>query len=400
MKTHNHLITCLIVLVFCFHAAESAAWEQITCKLPKNKGKKKHWTINEYKPVIDPVSIPEGSPQHTALLVAIEQMNLNPSMLRYRFGGMDNNDGVAIGNGESEIWMKDLGPERTHISAIEQSDSDYSSTCTATESDIIINTHYRPARAPRGVNKIDYSTIKSQMFEYGGSHGVFRSIVMHEMGHAAGLQHEGDVLNLMGGDYLVVAQGDSVQPYIGEDAAAGLIALYGLSEDAQDDVSVSHWRYGAKEEIGDGSFFSIHYRTRIFNARNNELDSVCPYAKPDLSGPLITACPEPVYKANKGQALKLELTYENAGKTTPLQTNAKYYLSTDNIIDTGDTLLKSRSLSFKQDNSPATFTTDLTLPRTVISGRNYWLGCIVDADHQLIESSETNNATYVGIAVN
>ena len=392
-------VVSILLLGCSFYALDAIAWQQITCKLPKNKGQKKHWATHEYKPVIDPVSIPEGSPQHAALLQAIEQMNLNPSNFRYRYGGMDNGDGVALGNGESEIWLQDLGPDHRHISAIESSDSDYSPTCTATESDIRINSHYRPERPPVGSNKIAYSTAKSQMFEYGGSHGVFRSIAMHELGHAAGLQHEGDVLNLMGGDYLVVANGDSVQPYMGEDAAAGLIALYGLDKAAQEDISVSHWRHGGKVEIGDGSFFSVHYRTRIFDAYNQELPMECAYHKPDLEGALITACPEPVYQVSKGQTVKLELTYENAGKTTPLQAKVNYYLSDDNTIDSGDTLLKTTVLAFKQDAAPATLATELKMPETLATGKRYWLGCVVDVDNRLNESFEMNNATYVGIAL-
>jgi CARDB len=394
-----HYKTTCGLLVLCLYAIEANAWEQITCKLPKNKGLKKHWLHAEYKPVIDPVSIPDGSPQHAALLAAIEQMNLNPSNFRYHYGGMDNSDGVGVANGESEIWMQDLGADHQFVSAIEQSDSDYSSSCTATESDIIINTHYRPAREPVGINKINFNTDKQQMFEYGGSHGVFHSIAMHEMGHAAGLQHEGDVLNLMGGDYLVVAQGDSVYPYIGEDAASGLIALYGVSTTALEDVSVSHWRHGDKREIGDGSFFSVHHRTGIFSSDTVELAKTCAYHKPNLSGALITACPEPVYQVAKGQTVKLELSYENAGRTKVLQIVANYYLSTDNIIDSQDTLLKSKTLRIKQDSQPATLTTDVTLPSNLNSGKNYWLGCIVDADNALNESVETNNATYVGIAI-
>lgn len=398
MKSPSCIVVGSVLLGF-IYTLDALAWEQITCTLPKNKGKKKHWASNEYKPVLDPVTIPQGSPQYLALLSAIHNMNLNPSNFRYVFGGMDNTDGVAVDNGENEIWLQDLGKDRTHISAIEKSNADYSANCIATESDIIINTNYRPARSPAGVNKIDYGTAKHHMFEYGGSYGMFQSIAMHEMGHSAGLQHEGDVLNLMGGDYLVVAQGDNVHPYIGEDTAVGLIALYGLSSTAQEDVSVSHWRYGAKTEGGGGSFFSVHHRTRIFNASHKELARVCPYGKPDLNGPLISACPEPVYKVSKGQKIKLELTYENAGKTKRLPSTADYYVSIDNSIDANDTLLKTTHLVFKQDGIPATVTTDLVIPDSLISGKNYWLGCRLDADNVLDESFEMNNATYVGITI-
>jgi hypothetical protein len=78
----------------------------------------------------------------------------------------------------------------------------------------------------------------------------------------------------MGGDNLLITNGDVVQPYIGEDAATGLIALHGLSPAAQEEISVSHWRYG--EKIVGGSFlvfiighgFLMHI---IWNCPNNVL---------------------------------------------------------------------------------------------------------------------------------
>ena len=266
--------------------------------------------------------------------------------------------------------------------------------------DIIINTHYRPTREPIGTSKIDYSNNKSVLFDYGGSYANFRSIVMHELGHSAGLQHEGEIMNLMGGDNLLVSNGDNVQPYIGQDAAAGLIALHGLSAKAKEDVSVSHWRYGEKVAASGGSFFSVHHRTRIFNTQGVELGKECLYLKPEITGALITACPEPIYHISQGQRVKVELSYENAGKSRTLAVQANYYLSSDNHIDSQDTLLTSRTLSLKQNSKPLTTTTDLVIPNNVSKGTHYWLGCIVDADDKLQESVETNNATYVGIMVN
>lgn len=390
-----------LILALTLQVKESPAWEQIKCIAPVNQGKKKHWTDRIYKPVLDPETIPEGSAQYFAVLDAIERMNLNPGNFRYVFGGMDNHDGVAVNNGESEIWMEDLGPAFSNNSAVEESNSDYSPSCTATESDIIINTHYRMQRPPLDVNKLEYSNNKNNLFAYGGSNAHFVSTVMHELGHSAGLHHEGDVLNLMGGNNLLVANGESVEPYIGEDAASGLIALFGLSADAKEDVSVSHWRYGDKIEAKDGSVFSLHHRTRLFNKKNTEVDMDCPYQHPDLNGPLIAACPEPVYKVHKGQAVKLELTFENAGKTTPLAVTATYYLSTDSMIDANDLRLKTKTFSIKRDSNPSTLSADLTIPNSSIANKNYWLGCLVKtADPALKESNERNNATYVGIKIN
>ncbi|MEQ1484289.1 hypothetical protein [Methyloglobulus sp.] len=400
MKIKGWIVN-LLVLVSLLQAAQTSAWEQIRCITPANKDKKKHWADSVYKPVLDPATIPEGSPQYFAVLQAIDRMNSNPSQFRYVFGGMDNGDGIAINNGESEISMKDLGADFSKTSAIEQSDSDYSPTCTATESDIIINTHYRMARPPSEFNKLTYNNQKSQLFAYGGSYANFVSTVMHELGHSAGLQHEGDVLNLMGGNNLLIANGDRVEPYIGEDAASGLIALFGISASAQEDVSVSHWRYGDKLVLKDGSVFSLHHRTRLFDGKNIELTMACPYGNPDLNGPLITACPEPVYQVNKGQAVNLELSYENSGKTMSVGIVASYYFSTDNKIDETDTLLKTSKFPIKRDSLPSTISTKLNIPKTVVSGNHYWLGCHISPSRgALKESNENNNQTYVEIKIN
>jgi hypothetical protein len=397
----NRWFIILVLLTLILQVQEAVGWEQIKCIAPINNGKNKNWLKRVYQPVLDPKTIPAGSPQYFAVLEAIERMNLNPSNFRYVFGGIDNNDGVAVNNGESEVWMQDLGPDFSNNSAVEVSDSDYSPTCTATESDIIINTHYRMQRPPIDSNKLEYTINKNQLFAYGGSNAHLVSTVMHELGHSAGLHHEGGVLNLMGGHNLLVVNGDSVEPYIGEDAAAGLIALFGLSVDAQEDISISHWRYGDKIAAKDGSVFSLHYRTRLFNEKNKELDMDCPYLNPDLNGPLITACPEPVYKTHKGQIIKLELTLENAGKTTPLGIMVNYYLSTDSKIDINDMPLKTKTFAIKRDSKPSIIMTSLTIPKYVTSNKKYWLGCLVKpADSTLKESNKKNNATYVGIKIN
>ncbi|MDD2724928.1 MAG: hypothetical protein PHH59_13010 [Methylovulum sp.] len=338
-------------------------------------------------------------------------MNLNPSSFRYTFGGLDNADGVGLSNHESEIWFTDLRiafpDDGFAIAAVERSDSEISPTCTATESDIRINTKYRLSRAPVGTNKIQYNLLaKTELFEYGGSNENLTSTVMHEMGHSAGLEHEGDEMNLMGGDNLIVVNGSAIRPYIGEDSAGGLLAIYGASATPNEDLSVSHWWRDAQKADGGGSFYSVHHRTKIFDAPSGgaELPKECPYSKPDANGPPISACPEPVYKVNKGQTVYLELTYENAGTTTPLMATVNYYLSLDSYIDlaAANILLKTSSLSFKRDNDPSTFRTALVIPNTaaVISGWRYWLGCIVDPLDVIAEKFEGNNATYVEIKIN
>lgn len=387
----------VLSLALCY-SAQTLAWEIITCQLPVNQGKKKHWNIKEYQVLIDPVSIPKDSPQYQAVLNAVEHMNANPSQFRYRIKGFDTN-GVAKLNGESEIWMQDLGKPYQGVSAIEHSNADFSPDCLATESDIIINTHYRPQREPVGTSKISTSNDKNQLFDYGGSDSNLRSIVMHELGHTAGLQHEGNVMNLMGGDNLLIANGDTVEPYIGQDTASGLIALHGLAKTAKEEVSVNHWQYGEKIAASSNSFFSVHWRTKLLDEHQQELSKVCPYQKPDIQGALIKDCPEPIYQVSNGQTVYLNLSYENAGKSPSIKVKANYYLSTDNHIDTNDQLLKTQNLTLKRNTKPSSQTTKLSIPNNATNGDTYWLGCILDPDNTLQESNKANNATYLAIKV-
>jgi hypothetical protein len=75
-------IVNLLDLALLLQAAQTRAWEQISCITPINKDKKKHWAESVYKPVLDPVTLPEGSPQYFAVLEAIDRMNRNPSQFR------------------------------------------------------------------------------------------------------------------------------------------------------------------------------------------------------------------------------------------------------------------------------------------------------------------------------
>ena len=71
---------------------------------------------------------------------------------------------------------------------------------------------------------------------------------------------------------------------------------------------------------------STHGRTHLLNMSNVELTGVGGTA-------------EPVYRVNKGQTTKVELTYENLGKTSPLAAMVHFYLSTNDPLSTADRFL-------------------------------------------------------------
>jgi CARDB len=408
MNFNRIFVFALFFLGFAVDPQESYAWVQSRCVLGTNgNGQLLRWSTNEYKVFVDPKTIPSGSGRLLDMQSAIANMNKNPSNLRYTLGGSVTDNILGMGSHRNEIYFYDftLGgifPDDAKIIAQEVDNANDLTNCRPTESDIQVNTNYRLARPPVGSNKIELSNSKNPLFEYGGSNENLISTIMHEIGHGAGLDHEGDVMNLMGGDNLVVANGNVVAPYIGEDTAGGLISLFGQSPAVRQDVSLSHWRWGGKKSDGGGGFYSTHFRTRMFNTANMELAKVCPYVKPNPNGSLIAACPEPVYRVNKGQTVNLELSYENSGSTPSLAVKVNYYLSADNIINTADTLLNSATLTFLRNNAPSTFNHAVIIPNTVaiVKGRNYWLGAIVDPTNIIAEQFEGNNATYVGIRVN
>jgi hypothetical protein len=166
----------------------------------------------------------------------------------------------------------------------------------------------------------------------------------------------------------------------GEDAAAGLVALYGLWAEAPEDVGVAHWRW-----IGNGGGYSKHARTRIFGSDGIELPKAC------------APCKEPIYRVQAGQSVQFELSYENQGKS-PQTIKIGYYLSTDDLITTADSRLGSRTQTFSR-NTVVTSRKTLTIPSTLTRGRTYWLGAIADYPNVLRERYEDNNAASTGIVV-
>ena len=77
-----------------------------------------------------------------------------------------------------------------------------------------------------------------------------------------------------------------------------------------------------------------------------------------------------------------------------------YYLSTNDAITTFDTLLGVGQLPNLVRNGPLTTNnTVVTIPNSLQSGKNYYLGAIVNYNQKFAEHTGANNATYIGIRV-
>jgi subtilase family serine protease len=82
----------------------------------------------------------------------------------------------------------------------------------------------------------------------------------------------------------------------------------------------------------------------------------------------------------------------NIGNTGAAPGNVRVYLSTDNVITTSDTLLSTVSLSSLAANTFVDSSQAVTLPANLVGG-TYYVGVIADANNQVTESNESNNAS-------
>jgi len=322
------------------------------------------WGSNSVTMRASSVGFPVGS-WRTALDETRTRFNGSPSKMRYYVQWDDTS--VAMGNGQSEVWWSSgFGAPAVCYTWWN------TGTCQFVEADILFD------------NTVAYttSTTKTALWPYGGASRPFRTTAMHEIGHAQGLGHTSDRYSIMGQDWdHIHANGSTATAYPGGDAIAGSVTTYGLVAGALEDLGVAHWR-----RTGASGAYSIHDRTRVLNSSGTEL------AK-------FTSGGEPVYQVNKGQTVRLEMTYENMGKTSPITTNVAYYVSTNSTISSGDTFLGNGSVTLNRGTA-TTSNTYLVIPSNLTSGTTYYLGVIIDSSGSSSEYAEANNATYTAIRVN
>lgn len=357
----NQLLAALFLATM---TQQASAYTTIKCG-----GSSTKWSGNNYTVRASSVGFPVG-PWRDALSSVVSHWNGNPSNLS--FGVVWNEPGVAANNNENEAWWEaNNGPNIGTYPAVTY--VWFKGDCTLKEADVIFNNSVA----------YHYTTSKTSLWSYGGANRPFQTTAMHEFGHAAGLAHTANTYNIMGSDWTHIhANGATATAYSGEDANNGLVAVYGLWTGGPEDLGVVHWKH-----TGSSGEYSTHGRTRILDTSNIELAKVAGTA-------------EPVYRVNKGQTVKLELTYENLGKTSPLTAKVGYYLSSNDTISVADRFLGEGTVTLYRGFPDTTFNTFLVVPSDLVSGQTYWVGAIIDYNNAYSERSETNNATYIGIRVN
>ena len=367
---NKHILASLMLTGACTMAGQAQAYTTWTCL-----GEKEKWSNTTQTMRGASNSFPSGS-WRDSLSTAIDRVNQNPSPLRWNKSWGDTS--VGVDNGQNEAWftsdqnLLDGAPARAFI----QWDCiDYwifGKDVEFTEADIIFD------------NGWNYTTSmsKSNLNAYAGSSRPFQTTAIHEMGHASGLAHTNNTYNIMGQDWdHITANGSTARSYLGEDAAHGLVYLYGTTGSSAEDLAVTHFkRTGASGE------YSSHSKTRVTNSSGGSLSTV------SING-------ETGYRVNKGQSVRLELTYENNGKTQQTSADVRYYVSTNDYISTYDTQIGSHTYNLGR-NTVYTTNKTLTIPSNLNSGQNYWIGAVIDADGSLSEMTESNNATYLPIRIN
>lgn len=311
-------------------------------------------------------SFPAGGSWYNSLLTAIRRVNDNPSRFYYTLYTGDTS--VAIGNGQSEIWFSssaDFNPAVAYNQTVcYWSGSQW--VYYIDETDIVF------------YNVVPYTTnltTSNNLRGYGGLNRPFETTAIHELGHGSGLAHVNTEYNIMGTDYYHLhANGGLARSYLGEDASDGEVRLYGLANTIIEDVSLVHWK-----RIGASGEYSSHGRTALY----------------DSSGatvlPSVLDAGEARFDVNAGQVIQMELTAENNGRSSHTP-RIGYYLSTNNVIATSDTLIATETRGVTRNNVD-TYKAVLTIPSGLPAG-NYWLGAIIDDTNALAERVEDNNATY------
>ena len=307
-----------------------------------------------------------GSAYRSALDLFIMDFNSNnPSNCQVLLSFDDTS--ISIGNGQNEVCFVTNQDVLGGAPAVTKWWRDGS---RLTEADIFFdaNVAWTPFEDKNGI------------ISYGGPYRPFQTTFLHELGHVFGLAHNAIWYNIMGSDWTHIhPENTKATAYLGPDASGGLMFLYGARSQYKEDLSVVHWRW-----VGSSGEYSVHDRCRVFNANGVEL-------------PRDWSVFEPTYFVNNAQAIQVEFSYENNGRTDHL-VKGQFYLSDDWVISKSDRLLASYDFNLKVFYAPWTVALPVTLPNDLYPNRNYYIGCIIDSGEWVTESfRENNNTTYTGL---
>lgn len=181
---------------------------------------------------------------------------------------------------------------------------------------------------------------------------VFMSVAMHEFGHAFGLGHEERVLATMNAFY----------------PNGGTFGQENVIEPHADDRAGQRFLYPGGEftDLGNGNFYQRDDGSVERNAFSPTI-------------------------VNPGDEFTLDIQVVNLGTTAVQDVRYGFYLSTDEIIETSDTLIGTVTWTTIEAMAAGHFDVTIELPNTVASG-TFHVGTVFDDTHVVDEAWEDNNA--------
>ena len=324
----------------------------------------------------DPTSFPTGS-WRNALQESIDRFNENPA--NFSYGLATDSGGVKLGNGSSEIW----GSTSASVLQVAPAIAYSYKTCYWFFGDVVHMDEVDVIFDYGNPWTWTTSNTKSNLLRYGGSLRPIQTTALHEISHGVKLSHVNTEYNIMGTDFEHIhVNSNTARAYLGEDAADGMVHLYGTDSDSRQDVAVVHWKYdGASGE------YSNHRKVQLRNSAGSVINSTT-----SVNG-------ETHYRVNAGQTVRVEFTYENNGASYQGAVATGFYVSTNSNITTWDDRIGGTTLTLGRANVYTAQHT-VTLPGNLNSGTNYWVGVIVDETGSIGEVAEWNNTTYIPIRIN
>lgn len=289
---------------------------------------------------VSTTSFPAGNPFTTEVNAAMDTWNA-VERSRFNFIKLTDTDGSHGHNDVNEVYFDDIdGPGDT----LAVTHLWYNLCYPFDDADI------KEADIEFDVDEPWYTS----SFNYTTSNFHFRTVAIHEFGHALGLKHENDVLDTMNSFY----PGGGPASYSKlalplTDSRQGVRFLYSQSGTAMPDLIALNFR-----STGDG-------------------DSVL------VSGP--TSAPN-------GSYVTIQCTFQNIGSAATGDFNIGFYLSTNDYISTSDRLLGTNYGAWASAGGQVTFTRTLYIPNDVAPG-TYRLGLLLDKDNDVDEwnDSTSNN---------
>ena len=332
-------ITFLLIAAFIalMVAQPASAYTWGTCGFDN-----KSWdsTSVTFKPVA--ASFPYGSAWRSSIESARQAWNESPSsdfQVSYSYSSAtsvasgDGSNGMIITNGYS--W----GPHTLGVAVTRYGVCFGPFGGKIVESDVLIN----PAFTWN-------TSTNPSLDELSDTHYNSTMVVLHELGHAFGFDHENDVMTTMNSYYPgggPIGKLDQVTPH--SDDAAGIRALYG-SSGTERDVYASTFR-------------------RIGTGRSDEIPA------------------PPTWQ--RGHSMDFNFTVGNRGNSSEI-VRISFYLSTSRNVTTSDEFLGTTMISLNKGVTP-TLNVELNLPSGIPDG-DYYFGWIIDPDNKVSEVEEANNS--------